>query len=158
MTFVRFTVLGQLSSQARRGTLLILMADHGQRRVHKETTVYLKDHPGLKKMLRMDPGGELRAPFLYALDSDAVHAYVSEHLSGSFACLDAEIVLKSGLLGPGEPMAEVPHRLGDFVLPARSDHLLYWQKKVRHVIGRHGGLSPEEMLVPWLAMRLDSLD
>lgn len=148
-------LVSQLSAEARRGTLLILMADHGQRRVHKSTTVYLKHHPELRDLLRMDPGGELRAPYLYTLDREAVRSYMVQHLSEAFACLYGEEVIESGLLGSGEPMSEVPHRLGDLVSPARGDYQMHWMRKERPVFGRHGGLSPEEMLVPWLAMRLD---
>lgn len=150
-------VLHRLSPQTRQGTLLILTSDHGQHRVRKETTVDLKDHPGLRDALRMDPGGELRAAYLYTADRAAAQAYVETHLAEAFACLDTAEALEAGLFGPGQPMPEVERRLGDLILPARGDHILYWPQKEpdTEILGRHGGLSAEEMLVPWLAMRLD---
>ena len=150
-------LLHRLSPQARRGTLLILASDHGQHRVRKETTVDLKDHPEFRDTLRMDPGGELRAAYLYTADREATLAYVETHLGEAFACLDAAEALEAGLFGPGQPMPEVERRLGDLILPARGDHILYWPQKEpdTEILGRHGGLSAEEMLVPWLAMRLD---
>ena len=150
-------LLSRLSPRARRGTLFILTSDHGQHQVREETTIHLQHHPDLREALRMDPGGELRAPYLYAADREAVRGYVAEHLSAAFACLDAVEALEAGLFGPGRPMSEVERRLGDFILPARGDPLLYWpqQEPDVEILGRHGGLSAEEMLVPWLAMRLD---
>jgi hypothetical protein len=45
-------------------------------------------------------------------------------------------------------------RLGDVIALARGDSYLWWANKDNPLIGRHGGLSPEEMLVPLLAVRL----
>ncbi|HUT21110.1 MAG TPA: alkaline phosphatase family protein, partial [Anaerolineae bacterium] len=68
-----------------------------------------------------------------------------------------EQVLSSGLLGPGPVYEETPHRLGDLVCLAKDDHYLARDDYQLKLLGRHGGLSAQEMLVPLLGVRLDAL-
>jgi hypothetical protein len=37
----------------------------------------------------------------------------------------------------------------------RDNAYLWWSRQDNFLLGRHGGLSPEEMLVPFLAVRLN---
>jgi len=151
--------LSQLTPADREGTLLIVTADHGQIVTPLERTVYLKQHPALYETLVMSPTGEPRVPYLHVRSGhvDAVKSYFADHLAHSFVALNAETVLSSGLLGR-EPIAPaVPHRLGDVVAIARDDWILYDRPKEPDMIGRHGGLTPGEMLVPLLMVRLDAL-
>jgi len=83
-------------------------------------------------------------------------ARLYERLEADFAMLDAPVALKAGLFGPGAPADEAPARLGDLLAIARADHYLDRLDRRRRLRGRHGGLSPEEMLIPWLAVRLDA--
>ena len=67
--------------------------------------------------------------------------------------------MRSGLLGPGKPSAEVRHRLGDIVgIATGNAHFARDAESVKKkpMLGRHGGLTPQEMLVPLLAVRLDA--
>jgi len=51
----------------------------------------------------------------------------------------------------------VPYRVGDIVGIAKGPHAFSWnQEDAERLLGRHGGLSPEEMLVPLLVARLDA--
>jgi hypothetical protein len=45
-------------------------------------------------------------------------------------------------------------RLGDLTLIAHKDAYMWWTDKDNILIGRHGGLHPDEMLVPFLAVKL----
>jgi hypothetical protein len=80
-----------------------------------------------------------------------------ETLGNSFVTLNRNQVLNSGLLGPGQMYEETEHRLGDLVGLARGRHFLARNKHQARMPGRHGGLSPQEMLVPLLGVRLDAL-
>ena len=105
------------------------------------------------------PVGETRVPFLYARGDrlDFIKTYMQERLSNSFVTLTREQVLQSGLLGPGPMYVETPHRLGDVIGIARGNHFLAQNDHHLKLRGRHGGLSPQEMLVPLIGVRLDAL-
>jgi hypothetical protein len=62
--------------------------------------------------------------------------------------------VECGLFGPGEKHPRLLERLGDLLIVAKGHAYLWWSASEDHLLGRHGGLSPEEMLVPFLAVRL----
>ena len=62
--------------------------------------------------------------------------------------------LKAGLFGPGSEHPGLHDRIGDLILVARNNHYLWWDSKEDFMLGRHGGLHAEEMLVPFLGVRL----
>jgi hypothetical protein len=71
---------------------------------------------------------------------------------------DSEDALKQGLLGPPPHAQETASRVGDIVATMLEGYLLLTnkeQERASRMQGRHGGLTAEEMEVPWLAFRLD---
>jgi hypothetical protein len=146
-----------LSPREREGTLLVITADHGQITGGPESRVALADHPEMRDRARMPPTGGPRAAYLSALPGqvEALRRYLEEHLSEQFVVIDSTAALEAGLLGPGPPAAESPHRLGDLTVLARSDYMLDHRERERPLLGKHGGLSPWEMLAPLLLVRLD---
>ena len=150
--------LSRLTPAQREGTLFILTADHGGIPTPQGAAVRLQDHPYLHDALSLPPLGESRAPFLHVRGDALERAkdYIDSELGDCFLTLTREQVLRDGLLGPGEVYAEVPHRLGDLVALARGDHYLARDERQLEMKGRHGGLSPQEMLVPLLGVRLDA--
>jgi hypothetical protein len=149
--------LAPLPAAARQGTLLIITADHGQTSTPPERAVHLSDHPALQHMLLLPPAAEPRAAYLYVAPGQtaALRAYVAEHLADRFLLLDTEQALAAGLFGPEEPPPELRARLGDLLLLARNDSRLVVGEKKMLPRGHHGSLTPEEMLVPLLMVRLD---
>jgi hypothetical protein len=150
--------LRRLPPAERDGTLLIITADHGLVPTPPEVAIKLDDHPLLRDALLIPPMGESRVPFFYPHPDqhEAVRAYLTEELSDAFVTLGRNVVLESGLLGPGPIYRETPYRLGDFVSLTRRNHYLAKQEKSLKMLGRHGGLSPVEMLVPLFIVRLDA--
>ena len=151
--------LTPLPAAAREGTLLIITADHGHTATPPERIVYLSDHPTLQQTLLLPPAGEPRAAYLYVRpgQTERLRAYVTEHLAGRFLLLEMEQVLAAGLFGPDEPTPDVRARLGDFLLLAQDDSRLMVEEKPVPFHGHHGSLTPEEMLVPLLMVRLDGI-
>jgi hypothetical protein len=156
---MREAFLDRLTPAQREGTLLLITADHGGVQTPPSAGIRLDKHPGLYDTLTLPPVGESRVPFFYTRPStlERAQSYIQQHLSHAFALLTREQVLESGLLGPGEMAAETPHRVGDLVGVARGAHYLVREKSLLKMRGRHGGLSPVEMLVPLLGVRLDAL-
>lgn len=151
--------LDRLTPTQRKGTLLLITADHGGLSTPPRAAVRLDRHPDLRDALSLPPVGESRVPFLHTRGGnlERVQKYIEQHLHESFAVLTQDQVLDSGLLGPGPVYRETPHRLGDLVCVARDNHYLARGKHQLDMRGRHGGLSAREMLVPLLGVRLDAL-
>jgi hypothetical protein len=156
LAFERF-FLNELSAAAKKDTLLIMISDHGQILTDKTDPHYdLRNHPEFTRLLHLLPTGENRLSFLFVRPGkmDAVKEYIEEAWPGQFVVLDSRHALEKGLFGPGKPYARVPERIGDLVAIARGDAFWWWAAKENPIVGRHGGLSPDEMLVPFLAVRL----
>ncbi|RLC89953.1 MAG: hypothetical protein DRI37_02710 [Chloroflexi bacterium] len=151
--------LDALTPADREGTLLLVLADHGQITTPPESAILLDDYPVLRDALYLPPLGESRTPFFYirAGQEKVVWDYLREHFSTRFTFLSRDEAIRSGLLGPGEPYVEVPHRLGDIVGLAHGNSFIVRDEELVHKLrGRHGGLTHQEMLVPLLAVRLDA--
>ena len=155
-------LLDGLAPGARKGTLLVICADHGQMRSRPRDAVKLQMYPDLAGRLLFGPTGEARAAYLYARQGEkaALLAGLRKRLSEEFAAWDSEQALASGLFGTGHPSSEALSRLGDVVVVGRQTYSLQVDgihKPPADLPGRHGALSPAEMLAPWLAAHLEDV-
>lgn len=150
-----YSFINRLSPAARRGTILLLTADHGQIHTHKSPRYEVSNHPELVQQLPLMPTGENRLMYLFQRPGrpNGVRDYFESTWPGEFAALEPALAVEKGLFGPGQPHEHLFDRLGDWVMAARSDAYLWWADKENRLVGRHGGLSPEEMLVPLLGVR-----
>ena len=148
--------LDRLSPATRKGTLVLLVADHGMIATRQAGTYDLRNHPELKSCLHILPTGEHRLMYLFIKpgQEEAVRAYFAQAWPGQFAFLDPSEAVAKGLFGPGTPHPRLADRLGDLIVPARNDAYLWWADKENILAGRHGGLSAEEMIVPLLSVML----
>jgi hypothetical protein len=145
--------LNRLSPAARKGTRIILTADHGQITTRRNPHFEVRNHPGLSSRLHILPTGENRLMYLFIRpgQSEAVSEYFQQAWPGQFIFLDPAAAVEAGLFGPGRPHPRLMDRLGDLIVAGRQDAYLWWADKENFLIGRHGGLSEEEMIVPFLA-------
>lgn len=137
-------------------TLFLLLADHGQLTTRMDPHFELINHEGLSRRLHMSPTGENRLAYLYVKPGQgaAVEEYLERTWPGAFSVLPSSHLLDAGLFGPGQPAPMTRERLGDLTVITHRDSYLWWAAKKNPLIGRHGGLSAEEMLVPLIAIRL----
>jgi len=149
--------LDSLPPAVREGTLLVFTSDHGMVQTPPDRAIRLSGHRALRRMLRRPPAGEPRMIGLHVRPdrTDALRAYVAERLGDRFLLLETERVLAAGLFGPDGASAPIQEQLGGLLLVARGDARLIFEKEAAPLYGQHGGLSPEEMLVPLLMARLD---
>jgi hypothetical protein len=71
--------------------------------------------------------------------------------------LDSIEVLEAGLMG--KPIADETYaRAGELLVLPRDAHALQRAKPSVSLLGRHGGLTPDEMLVPLIGARLEALN
>jgi len=134
-------------------TLWVLLADHGQIATPVNPRYELRSHPELLDELVMVPCGENRLPYFYMRPGREPHVLdtLERVWPGEFLSMASAEALACGLFGPGKAYSKVADRLGDRILFPQGDAYLWWADKINPMRGRHGGLSPQEMLVPlWL--------
>ncbi|MCL7455405.1 MAG: alkaline phosphatase family protein, partial [Anaerolineae bacterium] len=151
--------LNRLPAEDLDGTLLLLTADHGQIEIPPEQVVTIRDHRELQQHLLVPVMGESRAAFLYPRPGRA--AAIAEHLEGAFpgyfTLLRSADVLEAGLMG--KPVSdEAVARAGELLVLSRANHALQHDRPKNALIGRHGGLTVQEMLVPLIGVRLEALE
>jgi hypothetical protein len=150
--------LGSLPAADREGTLLLLTADHGQIHVPAEHILTVSDDPELRRHLLVPITGESRAAFIYPRPgrAGAIRSYLTGSFPGWFTILDSAAALEAGLLG--QPIAEeTVARAGELLVLPHADYALQRAVPGVPLVGRHGGLSQDEMLVPLIGTRLEAL-
>jgi hypothetical protein len=135
---------------------LILTADHGQIDTPPDPYYDLRSHPNLLRRLHILPTGENRLAYLYIRpgQTEAVREYLERTWPNQFILVDSAYAAEAGLFGPGPHHPALLDRTGDIIAIARGGAYLWWHAKENLLMGRHGGLHPDEMLVPFLAARL----
>jgi hypothetical protein len=155
---LRRELVEPLPAADREGTLLLITADHGQLTIPAEGIVTASEHAELGRHLMVPVVGESRAAFLYPRRGrrEAVRDYLEEAFPGWFTVLDSAEALEAGLFG--RPVLDETYaRAGELLVLPNGDHALQADKPSVPLLGRHGGLTPEEMLVPLIGVRLDAL-
>ena len=151
-----YDFIDRLLPELRKGTLLILTADHGQVFTPKLPDFNLNNHPEFMNCLHIKPTGENRLTYLHVKPGkeDTVREYAAKTWPDQFILANSKDLLDKGLFGPGNPMADFHNRIGDFIMIAKDHNYLWWSEEDNPLLGRHGGLTAQEMLVPYLAVRL----
>ncbi len=150
--------LAPLASQDRKGTLLLLTADHGQIHIPPEHILTAKEDPKLSQHLLVPIMGESRAAFVYPRPrrTDAIREYLEGAFPDWFTVLDSVQALEAGLMG--KPIHDETYaRAGELLVLPKGDHALQHIQPGVPLVGRHGGLTPDEMLVPLIGARLEAL-
>lgn len=150
--------LARLPAQDREGTLLLITADHGQLHIPAEHIVTVKDEPALGQHLLVPVVGESRAAFVYPRPGreQAIRDYLAEKFPGWFVVLDSVEALEAGLMGA--PISDETYaRAGELLVLPRANRALQPTTPNVALLGRHGGLSEDEMLVPLIGTRLEAL-
>ncbi len=150
-------LLDKLEPWAREDTLFLLTADHGSLETPFQPAYDLRAHPDMTKMLVMQPTCEGRLPFLYVKPGqvESVVQYFEHAWPGQFDLITRQQVLDSGLLGIGAAHDDLENRIGDLVAIPHGNAYLWWVNRANVMLGRHGGLHPDEMLVPLYAVSLE---
>ena len=148
--------LDRLTPELRKGTLFLLAADHGAVTTEKDPHYHLINHPNLTRRLHMQPTGENRLVYLFIKpgQTEAVREYIETTWPNQFAILDSAFAAEAGLFGTGPASPRLAERIGDLVVAARGTAYWWWADRENPLIGRHGGLTAEEMIVPLLAAPL----
>ena len=166
---LRTELLSKVKRRVAKETLLLVTSDHGQVKVDPQGTVYLNRYRrvlrNLKKGRRgepIPPTGSSRDVYLH-VEPDKLEEtleLLSKKLRGKAKVVKTFEALRSGLFGIGKVNKKFYSRAGDLlILPlnGRTVWYKYPKQKKAEFRGHHGGLSEEEMLIPFGAVTLSSL-
>ncbi len=159
----------KISPQTAKETLLLMTADHGAVNVNPKETTYinLKQEPMLNAELGKNrkpilPTGGPRDIFLHIKDRKLAQTKeaLSQKIGKKAQIIETKEAIKAGLFGLGEASEEFLERTGNLLILPYGKETIWFdgpQGRKIELIGQHGGLSQEEMLVPFAAARLSSL-
>ncbi|MFZ3071118.1 MAG: alkaline phosphatase family protein, partial [Anaerolineaceae bacterium] len=145
-----------LEDWTRKDTLLLLTADHGAITTPPDDTYNLSAYPELASGLRILPTNESRLPFLYL--KPGMERVVREEIEAAwlekFSVITGEEAIAMHLFGNGADHPGLTDRVGDLVMIPHGSAYLWWPNRANTMQGRHGGLNPDEMLIPLYALPL----
>jgi predicted AlkP superfamily pyrophosphatase or phosphodiesterase len=166
-----FTMLEEYFFKGTRGksgnTLFILTADHGQIEVNPKTTFYLnRQVANIERYLKTNkkgrilvPAGSARDMFLYVkeeYEQQAIDELQSE-LAGKADVYRTQELIDKHFFGQETPSTTFLGRMGNIVLLPYKYETIWWYEEGKfdmHFQGHHGGLTPEEMEIPFLLLPL----
>jgi len=157
----------------QQDTLVLLTADHGMMETDPATSTYInldarfrgyerylvKDGKGKPR----DPAGSVRDYFLYVEDArlDEAHAFFAERLAGIAQVARSADLVEAGYFGSRPASDVLLARLGNLVILPYHGEAVWWYEKDRfeqRFYGHHGGLTPQEMEIPLLALAVPKLN
>jgi predicted AlkP superfamily pyrophosphatase or phosphodiesterase len=146
--------IAEMRKHGRGDTLFLITADHGHLHTPHTPLLEARAHPEFLDCLHLNPSGESRLAYLYLKPGREarLREYVENTWPGKFSLLPSEQCVIAGLFGPPPHHPRLAERVGDLVLVANDNAYLWWADKDNPLLGRHGGLSRTEMVVPLLGL------
>jgi predicted AlkP superfamily pyrophosphatase or phosphodiesterase len=148
---------------------LLVTADHGHINVSPHDTLYLNRYPRLVRSLQMSPSGKRILPwgsprdvFLRVQEEHLpeVAAWLSHRLAGKATVMTSAEALQRRLFGVGKLHRQFKRRVGNLLILPERDYLIWFEhlkgRRFEHR-GMHGGLRPDEMLIPFAMANLAAL-
>jgi hypothetical protein len=138
---------------------LLVTADHGFIDSPLPRVVSLDDHPQLATLLARPLCGERRAAYCYVAPQNraAFVDYVGKHLAHCAELRASAELIAAGWFGPPPPHPQLAARVGDYTLVMKDEWTIKDPlpgEKQHRMLGVHGGISGDEMIVPLIAVRV----
>ncbi len=163
------TGLGATERQTAKETLVILTADHGHTKLDPKKIVYLNKDKTLGDFYaegqngkKIPPTGSPRDVFLHITENKLSQAmdHVQEEYGGIAKIMKTSDAIKAGLFGSRIPSRKFIERAGNMLmLPYANKGIWYKHTKDSEfkMLGVHGGLSRDELLIAFAAARLSDI-
>ena len=138
-------------------TLFLFTADHGH--ANAPHLIDLQSPPAepIRRMMRLGLTGDMRLGHLHLQNGcvEDVIAQIHTLYGDALAAIDSTQAISAGLFGHDPVYSESKHRLGDVILiPRLGTQVVDSSLGVLKLESWHGGLSPDEMLVPFIYKRI----
>jgi len=98
----------------------------------------------------MVPSGEARLPYVYLRPGREQEflGYLEAAWPGQFPAVPAERAIRAGLFGQRGIYDKLPNRVGDMIVIPQNGAYWWFGARDNPLLGRHGGLSRTEMIIP----------
>lgn len=154
--------LGKLKKEAVNNTLFILTSDHGEVKITPEKIIFLNKFQKIKEDLKVTPTGGPHDVFLHIKPGKLrqAFAFLNKLLVGKARVLPMNKASTLALFGKGRPKDKFFKRTGDLLILPFKDNTVWWEypnSKLKNFHGHHGGLSEEEILIPFAIAKLQNL-
>ncbi len=163
-------LMEELPAEVGHRVSLLVTADHGHISIRPSDTVFLNDIPDVTKHFRraadgqpIPPWGSARDCFL-AIEPDKieeVRRLLRDVLDGRASVLCSDDAIRARLFGCGPVHPRFRARAGDLLILPHDSRTVWYQHEPGPrkftKLGHHGGLTPDETLVPFGCIRLADL-
>ena len=147
-----------------KATTILITSDHGQVSADRSAEVAIDAEPTILPHLLRPPTGDRRAGFFTARPGhlEPLTAALAARLPAGHRILPMSLATSAGLFGPTPNHPELSERLGDLLVLVPSPAALTYRlpgtpARGRFLLGAHGGLEPEELVVPLIRGSLSEL-
>ncbi|MCI4350476.1 MAG: alkaline phosphatase family protein [Thermoplasmata archaeon] len=155
-------VAASIPERRRRSTTLLLTGDHGQVPTLPAARIRVDEEPLIMAELARPIAGDRRGSFFAARPgrARALDAALRRRLPPGSRILDVAKAIEAGMFGPPPYHAELAERIGDRVVLVPSPAAMTYRlpgaaEPSRYLLGGHGGLEADELVVPLIAGTLD---
>jgi len=153
-------LIEKIDEKTKKETLLIVTADHGQIDVDWKETIYLNKDRLLMEALQKDKKGDIILPtggprgvFLHVKESgvEAIQKHLESKFKNKADVIKTEEAIALGLFGKNEMKNKFKSRLGSLIILPYQNYTVWreYQDEKFEFLGHHGGLSKEEMAIPF---------
>lgn len=158
----------KVNKKTKKQTLLIIIADHGQITVNPKQTFYLNKDEFLKNSLQKDKKGKIILPtgsprnvFLHIREVklENIYKYLKEKLKDKAEVIKTNEAIALGLFGKNKIESKFKNRLGNLIVLPYKNYTIWREYKGEkfEYLGHHGGLSKEEMIIPFSICNLNEI-
>ena len=152
----------------KKRVLFLMTADHGASEVDPNTTIFLNTDARFKNIERffktnqngelLVPAGSARDMFLYIQDDllNEAQEFLSSRLEGKAEVVKTEWLIENGYFGP-EISKKFQARVGNLVVLSHRYESVWWYERDKfeqRFYGHHGGLTPQEMEIPFITLEI----
>jgi predicted AlkP superfamily pyrophosphatase or phosphodiesterase len=162
-------LLDKMPAHTAADVLLMVTADHGHINASPRHTLYLNRYPKLVRSLQIShagkrilPWGSPRDVFLRVEEEGLpeIAAWLTKRLAGKATVITSAEALQRQFFGVGHLHKRFKQRVGNLLILPDRDYLIWFEhlkgRKFR-LQGVHGGLRPDEMLIPLATASLAAL-
>lgn len=152
---LRYELLESLGEAAAEETLLVVTADHGHVDTDPETNVDLRGTAVWEHVADVPPVGSPRNVQMHVDDPEATAGAFHDEFGDDVRTFTRNEYLDRELFGPGT--SDTFERRAPDLVAVHRERGMWWDDDELALVGMHGGLSREEMLVPLAVGNVDEL-